>query len=618
MSGGVYHVSVQEVVESERKVRIRSMLSVNSEGYGKIKFKSLSTSVVDESSGIPDEQSDFYFEDVLCDVQVSQRTNMLDVHIQEIHQTSLEDTRMGWTKPLVVTGVVMAIIALAEWCWWKYMVKDLQTLPSSKCNKHLVIAQRMLSSIFHNKLTDGNVLFFQLLRGLVMIHQIQNLGCFYMWGFFRPVVFCFSPEFFEVILKSPINLKKSFDYTFLHPWLKEGLVTSEGNKWRARRRVIANTFHFKILESFVGVFDDQSRYMVKKLTAARKDNPVVNVIPYITMCTLDTICQTAMGISIHAQDNHDSVYVKRMHKACEAFAARILRPWLWPDWVFYNTRRGKEFKENSAAMDKFTRQVILNRKAEMTEKLKSEKNHSKSENVLAPEGEDEKRKAFLDLLLDMHLSDPESFTEYDIQEEVDSFMFAGHDTTAVGTGWTLYLLGLHPEVQARVVEEIDSVYGDDYSKPVTEECLKQLKYLDCVIKEAQRLFPPAPYIGRELQEDVEVDGFKIPKGTTCMLVIYMLHRNKECFPNPELFDPDRFLPENINKRHPFAYCPFSAGPRSCIGQKFAMLEEKTIVSNILRNFTVRSVDQRDQLFLAAELVLRSRGGVKLELIPRKR
>ncbi|KAK7073668.1 Cytochrome P450 4V2, partial [Halocaridina rubra] len=226
-----------------------------------------------------------------------------------------------------------------------------------------------------------------------------------------------------------------------------------------------------------------------------------------------------------------------------------------------------------------------------------------------------KRLAFLDLLLESAEKDP-SLTTEDIREEVDTFMFEGHDTTAAAINWSLYLLGCHPDLQARVHEELDAIFGDD-DRPVTMADLREMKYTENCIKEALRIFPSVPFIARELQEEAIIDNYRIPAGTTVMIVTYRLHRDPEQFPRPEVFDPDRFLPENVQNRHPYAYVPFSAGPRNCIGQKFALMEEKIVVASVLRHFRVESTTRREDLKLLGELILRPENGNALKLFPRK-
>jgi cytochrome P450 family 4 len=193
-----------------------------------------------------------------------------------------------------------------------------------------------------------------------------------------------------------------------------------------------------------------------------------------------------------------------------------------------------------------------------------------------------------------------------------SIGLSGHDTTAMALCWSLYLIGLDSEVQEKIHSEIDSVFGDDKSSPVSGEDLKRLKYLECCIKEALRLFPSVPALGRAVKEDFQLGPYTIPKGVTILISTFALHRDESIFQNPESYRPERFLTDNISKTSPYACVPFSAGPRNCIGQRFAMTEEKIILANIFRNFSIKSLDQRDQVQASAELVIRPKNPIRIK------
>ncbi|XP_033222460.1 cytochrome P450 4C1-like [Belonocnema kinseyi] len=138
--------------------------------------------------------------------------------------------------------------------------------------------------------------------------------------------------------------------------------------------------------------------------------------------------------------------------------------------------------------------------------------------------------------------------------------------------------------------------------------ITELKYLDRVIKENLRLNPSVPGIGRRLTEDIILDGYFIPKGCNINLSIMSLHRDPEVWNDPLKFDPDRFLPENCIGRHPYAYVPFSAGPRNCIGQKFAMAEQKIVLTSILRKWRVKSAKSQEEMKLRSTFILRPHEG----------
>ncbi|XP_077535772.1 cytochrome P450 4c3-like [Haemaphysalis longicornis] len=159
--------------------------------------------------------------------------------------------------------------------------------------------------------------------------------------------------------------------------------------------------------------------------------------------------------------------------------------------------------------------------------------------------------------------------------------------------------------------ELDDVFGSEVEQEYTMSDLKRLPYLECCIKESLRLFPPFPIIGRELDGDLEVDGHKIPAGTTCMVNLYSLHRNKAHYADPEEYIPERFLSDNARKMHPFCFIPFSTGVRVCIGQKFVMSEMKVVLAKLLSEYTVEATAPLKDLELAHELVLKPRGGLRV-------
>ncbi|KAF2900105.1 hypothetical protein ILUMI_06080 [Ignelater luminosus] len=432
---------------------------------------------------------------------------------------------------------------------------------------------------------------------------------FRSWYGSTPAIHLMKPEHMEVIMNNSQHIKKDFMYQFIKPWLGEGLLTGTGAKWHKNRKLITPTFHFQILENFVEVFEEKSQMLVNQLSQ-KADGKVFDIYPFITHCALDIICETAMGVTVNAMSDRNSEYVQAVYGISEVVYKRNITPWMHPDLTFYMSPLGRRFQHYLSILHGFTNKVIRGRKVALKEKKANEQEQTEDDIFLGKK----KRKAFLDLLI-ISSQDGKLLTDTEIREEVDTFMFEGHDTTTAGICWSLFLLGNHPDVQEKVFEELDGIFqGED--RPVTMADLGEMKYLERVIKESLRLYPSVPFISRMLNEDIELDGYILPAGCAVILQIYDTHRNIRDFPDPERFDPDRFLPENTKLRHPYAYVPFSAGPRNCIGQKFAILEEKTVISSIIRKFKIRSLETQDTIKIMSELILRPQEGIKLTLEPR--
>ncbi|XP_035230511.1 cytochrome P450 4V2-like [Stegodyphus dumicola] len=151
-------------------------------------------------------------------------------------------------------------------------------------------------------------------------------------------------------------MQKSWTYDLLHPWLGTGLLTSYGPKWKSRRKLITPSFHFEILKDFLPVFNEQSHIFVKILEKETK-KPWTDVILPVTLCTLDIICETTLGVSISAQQNSDSQYVKCVLRTSEIVMERMVNPQYWVEWIFGLTKWGRQFRRDLKLLHNFTRTV---------------------------------------------------------------------------------------------------------------------------------------------------------------------------------------------------------------------------------------------------------------------
>ncbi|XP_055857588.1 cytochrome P450 4d2-like [Episyrphus balteatus] len=415
-----------------------------------------------------------------------------------------------------------------------------------------------------------------------------------------------DPKHVEAILNSSKHISKNSLYLMLREWLGQGLLLSDGSKWQHRRKIITPTFHFKILEEFVDVFDQQSSVLVEKLKPKSDGSTVIDIYPLVCLMALDIIAETAMGTQIQAQKDENSRYVKAVNDVTDILALRFMKPHLALKKIFklFKPKLFNKQLEGVLYMHLFTNRIIEDRRKAL--------NISKSQqNTINVDNQGiKKRMALLDVLLQSTTSNGEPLSDDDIREEVDTFMFEGHDTTTSAISFTLRAIACHPEVQEKLFKEIRELFGDDLDEPIRYRNIHELKYMSCVIKESLRLFPPIPAIGRFIREDFELYNCTIPAGTNVILILWEILRDPDIYEDPMAFRPERHLEVNP-KSNSFSYIPFSAGPRNCIGQKFALLEMKCVLTKILRHFELLPLGE--DVHPSIKIVLRSKTGVNLGL-----
>ncbi|GAB0099269.1 Cytochrome P450 [Sergentomyia squamirostris] len=424
------------------------------------------------------------------------------------------------------------------------------------------------------------------------------------------VMLC-DPKHVEALLSSTTLIDKSKEYTFLRNWLGDGLLLSTGKKWHNRRKIITPTFHFKILEQFCEVFDRQGDTLIEKLKKVDPDESI-DIYPLVTLYALDVICESAMGTTANAQLNSDSEYVQAVKDITNVLHLRMFDFLLRPEPFFKISRSARREKKAIKVLHDFTDRVIVARRNELLEQQHG--NHDENRNGILDEENlgIKKKMAFLDVLLQSTV-DGKPLTNMDIREEVDTFMFEGHDTTTSGISFLLYNIALYPDVQKKVLEEIRIVFGTDTRVPTISD-LNNLHYMDLVIKETMRLYPSVPIIGRQSYKETKLHDITIPAGAGIAIGTYFMGRDPELFPDPETFNPERFNVErSAESQNPYSYVPFSAGLRNCVGQKFAVLEMKSIATKVVRNFELSVADNYKGPILMAELILRAENGVHLKI-----
>ena len=387
----------------------------------------------------------------------------------------------------------------------------------------------------------------------------------------------------RVFLDNAANYRKDeLQLRILSPGLGNGLLTAEGEPWRQQRRSLAPLFSPRQVAEFGAAMQRVAEATVKRI-GHRRDGAVTDVGELTSRMALEVLEQTLFSQGLGREP---SAFQKAVTSYFDSFGRLdpldlIGAPAFLPR---LGRRRGRPaLKFFDTAVDA----IIDSRKA-----------------LLDKGGE-----APRDLLtLLLGAKDPETglgMPEADIRANIVTFIMAGHETTANGLTWALYLLSQSPDWRERAETEADEAF--DPGHPAS---LERCEVLRAVFEEALRLYPPAATLTRQAIADDEILGVRIPAGTVVAISPYVLHRRRGLWDNPDAFDPGRFLGERRERIDRFAYIPFGAGPRVCIGMAFATQEAIVILAYVLRAFRFELVEGH-QVMPQQRVTLRPRGGMKM-------
>ncbi|XP_058836641.1 probable cytochrome P450 4ac2 isoform X2 [Topomyia yanbarensis] len=353
----------------------------------------------------------------------------------------------------------------------------------------------------------------------------------------------------ETLLSSPRLIDKGIIYNFLHPFMGLGLLNSTGQKWFHRRKILTAAFHFNILPKFLVTFHEECDKLRRQLDADVNQNKCSILQQLAARFTLNTICETAMGVKLDSMTMADE-YRSNLQGMIKLLLYRVMNPWLFEDFTYKILGFRAELNKLLKPIHAFTRSVIKQRRELFHANVKNLDEFAE-ENIYLNTNQ---RYALLDTLLASEAKG--QIDDEGIREEVDTFMFRGHDTTASAFTFIFLLIANHTDIQQQLFEEIEMIIsGRGISQDrMTVADYNDLRYMDRVIKECLRLYPPVPFIARMTSEDTLFGDRLVPKDSMVNVHLYDLHRDPEQFPDPERFDPDRFLPEAVEKRNPSTIC----------------------------------------------------------------
>ncbi|WP_226012678.1 cytochrome P450 [Halomicrobium salinisoli] len=362
-----------------------------------------------------------------------------------------------------------------------------------------------------------------------------------------------DPDAIERILVAEADRfrKPDFQGDALGDLLGDGLLLSEGETWERQRELANPAFTMSRLAGMADRITGHAESLLADWTAG----DAVDVERSMTHVTLDVILDLMMGVEL--PDERVAEIQAQLVPLGARFEPDPVR-FAAPQWVPMPGDR--EFEAAIDALDGVLDEVIERRRGTFG-------------------SEEEGPTDFLSILMRARGRGEQSPDQ--LRDEMMTMLLAGHDTTALTLTYSWFLLSEHPEVERRLHEEVDDVVGDE--RPGMEH-VRDMEYLEWVIQEAMRLFPPVYTIFREPTADVELAGYEVSEGTAIMLPQWAVHRSDRLWDDPETFDPERWSPERSEGRHRFAYFPFGGGPRHCIGKHLAMLEAQLILATVASDY----------------------------------
>uniref|UniRef100_A0A0C9R7N8 CYP4C1_13 protein n=1 Tax=Fopius arisanus TaxID=64838 RepID=A0A0C9R7N8_9HYME len=400
-----------------------------------------------------------------------------------------------------------------------------------------------------------------------------------------------DPDDIQILITSTKSANKDDIYRMMEPGIIGALINANGSIYKAQKKLIQPMLNGSlVMDRFTKLFNFKSQTLVRQLEE-KIGGGEFDVRDYLAFYLGDITFETLLGRSALLENGQVTPFLAETQIALHATTYRMARPWFYPYSIFRLTKLGSEYEEiikrAHEFMDNEISAAMRNHKPATTEDI-----------INMPT---------LHFLVDYMIKTNE-ITPENIRYQLIN-LFLGIFETVEGVACLMVLMiAMHPEVQRKAREEVLAVFKNE---TINEPETKQLHYVDMVIRETIRLFPVGPILPRKTTGDIKLSTCTVPKNCCVMMLPFAAHRDPKHWTEPDKFIPERFSPENSKDRHPFAYVPFSGGPRSCVGPRYAMILLKVMISSILRSYKLTTTMKLENLKLFTHVSTRSADGHKI-------
>jgi cytochrome P450 len=375
---------------------------------------------------------------------------------------------------------------------------------------------------------------------------------------FRVLHLVSHPDYVRYVLQdNQKNYRKGVGLVQAKKWLGEGLVTSEGEAWARQRRLIQPAFQRQRLTSLASVVTEATSAMLERWHVCVKQSPNVEVTSQMMRLTLEVITRVMFNTDVTNAGEIGAAFTTALKDTMDRMTAVIIMP----DWLPFPGKL--RFKRALQTLNVTVDDIIRKHREEGSA-----------------------HKDLLSMLFSGNQDAQGNFGDRELRDQIITMLLAGHETTANSIAWTFYLLSRHPWAWQRLRDEVDQVLG---GRVPTHEDLPELVWTRMLFEESLRLYPPVWLIPRRAVTSDEVGGYHIPAGSDVLISPYVLHRHPKYWERPDVFAPERFSAEQLEKRHRYLYLPFGAGPRACVASSFASMEALLILVMVTQRYRLELV-----------------------------